>query len=65
MDTAAASWEEDLERWLEPFRALLNRPAQKRQMAAYLKGLVLPGERKSLEPMAARVAPGDLQQLHP
>ena len=64
MDTAAASWEEDLERWLEPFRALLNRPAQKRQMAAYLKGLVLPGERKSLEPMAARVAPGDLQQLH-
>jgi SRSO17 transposase len=34
-------------------------------MAVYLKGLVLPGERKSLEPMAARVAPGDLQQLHP
>jgi hypothetical protein len=33
-------------------------------MAVYLKGLVLPGERKSLEPMAARVAPGDLQQLH-
>src|SRR4051794_40642259 len=64
MDTAATSWEEDLERWLEPFRALLNRPAQKHQMAVYLKGLVLPGERKSLEPMAARVAPGDLQQLH-
>jgi hypothetical protein len=50
MDTAAASWEEDLERWLEPFRALLNRPAQKQRMAVYLKGLVLPGERKSLEP---------------
>lgn len=64
MDAAVASWEEDLERWLEPFRVLLNRPAQKQQMAVYLKGLVLPGERKSLEPMAARVAPGDLQQLH-
>ena len=29
-----------------------------------MKGLILPGERKSVEPMAARVAPGDLQQLH-
>ena len=27
-------------------------------------GMILPGERKSVEPMAARVAPGDLQQLH-
>jgi SRSO17 transposase len=33
-------------------------------MAIYLKGLVLPGERKSVEPMAARVAPGAVQQLH-
>lgn len=64
MDAVAASWEEELECWLEPFRVLLNRPAQKQRMAVYLKGLVLPGERKSLEPMAARVAPGDLQQLH-
>ena len=30
----------------------------------YCAGLLLPGERKSIEPMAARVAPGDLQQLH-
>jgi SRSO17 transposase len=29
-----------------------------------VKGLILPGERKSVESMAARVAPGDLQQLH-
>jgi SRSO17 transposase len=64
MDASPVSWEEELEHWLEPFRALLSRPAQKQRMAVYLKGLVLPGERKSLEPMAARVAPGDLQQLH-
>jgi SRSO17 transposase len=32
--------------------------------AVYLEGLILPGERKSVEPMAARVAPGDVQQLH-
>jgi SRSO17 transposase len=30
----------------------------------YLQGLLGPGERKSVQPMAARVAPGDLQQLH-
>lgn len=64
MDASPVSWEEELEHWLEPFRALLSRPAQKQRMAVYLKGLVLPGERKSLEPMAARVAPGELQQLH-
>jgi SRSO17 transposase len=29
-----------------------------------LKGLLLPGSRKSIEPMAARVAPGEVQQLH-
>jgi hypothetical protein len=26
--------------------------------------LLLPGERKSVEPIAARVAPGEVQQLH-
>ena len=64
MSASPGSWQEDLDRWLEPFRAGLNRPAQKRWMATYLKGLVLPGERQSIEPMAARVAPGAVQQLH-
>src|SRR3712207_4926538 len=57
-------WEEELERWLEPFLAGLRRKAQRHWAPVYLKGLILPGERKSVEPMAARVAPGDLQQLH-
>ena len=30
----------------------------------YVRGLLAPGERKSVEPLAARVAPGDYQQLH-
>jgi SRSO17 transposase len=30
----------------------------------YLAGLIGPGERKSLQPMAARVAPADYDQLH-
>jgi hypothetical protein len=49
---------------LAPFLAALSRPEQRRWAPLYLKGLLLPGERKSVEPMAARVAPGDVQQLH-
>src|SRR3712207_648856 len=60
----AEGWEDELGRWLEPFLARLRRKAQRRGAPVYLKGLLLPGERKSVEPMAARVAPGDLQQLH-
>ena len=60
----ADGWEGELGRWLEPFLARLGRKEQRRWAPFYLKGLILPGERKSIEPMAARVAPGDLQQLH-
>jgi SRSO17 transposase len=60
----AEGWGDELERWLEPFLARLRRQAQRRWAPFYLKGLLLPGERKSVEPMAARVAPGDTQQLH-
>ena len=30
----------------------------------YCKGLLLPGERKSVEPMAARLAPDDVRRMH-
>src|SRR5919107_1052121 len=60
----ADGWGDELERWLEPFLARLRRKAQRRWAPFYLKGLILPGERKSVAPMAPRVAPGDLQQLH-
>src|SRR4028119_2244377 len=62
--SGAEGWEGELERWLEPFLARLRRKAQRHWAPFYLKGLILPGERKSIEPMAARVAPGDAQQLH-
>jgi SRSO17 transposase len=61
---SAEGWEDELERWLAPFLARLGRQAQRRWAPFYLKGLLLPGERKSVEPMAARVVPGDVQQLH-
>jgi SRSO17 transposase len=60
----ADGWEAELEAWLEPFLGRLRRQAQRRWAPFYLKGLILPGERKSIEPMAARVAPSDVQQLH-
>jgi SRSO17 transposase len=60
----ADGWEVELGRWLEPFLVRLRRQAQRHWALFYLKGLILPGERKSIEPMAARVAPGDIQQLH-
>src|SRR5690348_9927660 len=57
-------WEGELERWLAPFLSALGREAQRRWAPVYLKGLILPGERKSVEPLAARVAPGGTEQLH-
>ena len=60
----ADGWEVELGRWLEPFLARLRRRAQRHWAPFYLKGLILPGERKSIEPMAARVAPAETQQLH-
>ena len=65
METSASGGlEGELERWLAPFLAVLSREAQRRWAVVYPKGLLLPGERKSVEPLAARVAPGDTQQLH-
>src|SRR3954451_24830194 len=57
----ADGWEDELGRWLEPFLARLRRKEQRHWAPFYLKGLLLPGGRKSSEPMAARVAPGELQ----
>src|SRR5512135_175853 len=58
------SWQDRLEVWLEPFLERLGHKAQRRWAPVYLHGLLGPGDRKSLEPMAERVAPGEAQQLH-
>jgi len=44
--TSADGWGAELERWLGPFLARLRRKAQRRWAPAYLRGLILPGERK-------------------
>jgi hypothetical protein len=33
-------------------------------VSAYISGLIGPGDRKSVQPMAARLAPGEYDQLH-
>ncbi len=59
----AEGWGAELERWVAPFRARLRSEAQRHWAPCYLESLILPGERKSAEPMATRVAPADTQQL--
>src|SRR5918993_5197676 len=63
MSTSLA-WERDLQSWLEPFLTHLRHPARRRMGPLYVAGLIGPGERKSLPPMAARVAPADYDQRH-
>ena len=38
--------------------------ARRRMCPLYVTGLIGPGDRKSVQPMAARLAPGDYDQLH-
>ncbi|MGA2170483.1 MAG: transposase, partial [Terracidiphilus sp.] len=33
-------------------------------LKSYCTGLLLPGERKSVEPMAARLAPDNVRRMH-
>jgi SRSO17 transposase len=62
--SASVAWEHELQSWLEPFLKPLRHPARRRMCPLYVAGLIGPGERKSLQPMAARVAPADYDQLH-
>ena len=56
-------WENELENWLSPFLDRLQNVAQRRWMPLYVQGLLGPGERKSVEAMAERVAPGNGRPL--
>ena len=49
-----ADWRIDLDRWLEPFLTGLNHAARRSMCPLYIAGLIGLGERKSMQPMAAR-----------
>src|SRR3712207_115485 len=63
-EAAAADWERALAEWLAPFLEALGHKVRQRWAPVYVRGLLGPGERKSVQPMAARVAPADCDQLH-
>jgi SRSO17 transposase len=64
MDGRISGWEGDLERFLGPFLARLGHKARRRMCPLYVSGLIGPGDRKSIQPMAERLASGDYDQLH-
>ena len=64
MTGTTLDWRNDLERWLKPFLDLLGNKRRRRMCPVYVTGLIGPGDRKSIQPMAERVAPGDYDQLH-
>ena len=57
-------WQADLDRWLAPFVAALRHKTRARMCPAYIAGLIGPGDRKSIQPMATRAGEIDYDQLH-
>ena len=57
-------WNEELGRWLKPFVDRLGHRARRRMCPLYVSGLIGPGDRKSVQPMAKRLVLGEYDQLH-
>ena len=64
MKGSRTDWEGELGRWLEPFLERLGHQARRRMCPLYVAGLIGPGDRKSVAPMAERFAPGGYDRLH-
>jgi SRSO17 transposase len=57
-------WENELGRWLKPFLDRLGHKTRRQMCPLYVSGLIGPGDRKSIQPMAERLALGAYDQLH-
>jgi SRSO17 transposase len=64
MQPEKPSWREELETWLKPFIEALGDRRRGRMCPLYVAGLIGPGDRKSVQPMAAREAAAGYDQLH-
>ena len=53
----------DLDAWLAPFLDVMGRKTRRTWAPFYVRGLLGPGERKSLQPMAAQLGLGGHDQL--
>src|SRR3974390_733251 len=62
--TMNETWKSDLDRWLTPFLGALRHKVRVRMCPAFVVGLIGAGERKSVQPMAARDGEVGYDQLH-
>lgn len=60
----AEDWQDELRRCLGPFLSHLGHKARRRMCPLYVAGLIGPGERKSVQPMASRTPAAEYDQLH-
>src|SRR6059058_1554020 len=61
---AMADWEERFDDYVERLGDVLGHADRRAPLRAYATGLLLPGERESVEPMAARVEPSRVGAAH-
>ncbi len=52
MAGTTSDWEGELGRWLKPFLDRLGHKARRQMCPLYVAGLIGPGDRKSVQPMA-------------
>src|SRR6201981_4186281 len=64
MVSRTSDWRDELGRWLKPFLDRLGYKARRQMCPLYVSGLIGPGDRKSVQPMAKRLALGTCDQLH-
>ena len=64
MVSRTSDWRDELVRWLKPFLDRLGHRARRQMCPLYVSGLIGPGDRKSVQPMAKRLALGACDQLH-
>jgi hypothetical protein len=64
MAVGTLDWKNELGRWLRPFLERLGHKTRRQMCPLYVSGLIGPGDRKSIQPMAERLALGAYDQLH-
>ena len=63
-DPISLSSEQRFQDYLCELAKALGHADRNEHLASYCTGLLLPGQRKSSEPMAARLAPGHVPSTH-
>src|SRR5947209_17224367 len=64
MGGRTSDWNEELGCLLKPFLDRLGHKARRQICPLYVSGLIGPGDRKSIAPIAKRLALGECDQLH-